>query len=140
MPRFYRSMLNDNGKPVVGADTNMLGVRVPPHGHPDIVPDVDGNVHRETGGLSVVPTWRDLPYFLIPKRLKPIIHDARGKNELACFGFGEGSFAQSSITDELILKPDSPRHATIQPSMPMPLGRFQQLIAETRFGWKVDET
>jgi len=36
MSLIYRSMLIDRDKPSVGSDTNMLGVRVPPHPRPDI--------------------------------------------------------------------------------------------------------
>jgi hypothetical protein len=132
-------MLNDNGLPVVGSESKMLGVRVPPHQQPDITRDANGIVIPGTGGMSVAPTWRDLPYFLIPKRLRSLMPDARGRNELACFRHGAGDFVESVVSESLVLKPDSRSHATIQPTRSMPLADFQQALAATRDGWAIDE-
>ncbi|WP_425614603.1 hypothetical protein NA78x_004476 [Anatilimnocola sp. NA78] len=140
MPRFYRAMVHENEIPVVGSGKNMLGVRVPPDPNPDIHPDDSGNVQPGNGGMSVAPTWRDLPHFLVPKRLKELAPKARGRNELACFRFGEGSFAASDVTEWLVLRPDSSIHATVQPGNSMLLADYQNAIGDTREGWNKDET
>jgi hypothetical protein len=132
-------MLGEDGKPIVGSDSNMLGVRIPPHKRPDIFPDADGNVSLGVHGMSVAPTWRDLPPFLIPKRLEHLAPDARGRDELICFRYGDGDFIQSPVTEELFLKPNSPTHGTVQPAYLMSSVDFQASLAATRDDWKVDE-
>ena len=53
MPKICRSMLEEDGKPKVGCETNMLGVRVPPDPRKDIVPGPSGTVVPQAGGMSV---------------------------------------------------------------------------------------
>jgi hypothetical protein len=132
-------MIHADDVPIVGSGKNLLGVRVPPDPQADIRPDGGGNVHPGASGMSVAPRWRDLPYFLIPKRLKELVPDARGRNDLVCFRCGEGNFVESSITEKLTLKPDRPTHATVQPANTMPLADYQNAIAATCDGWTKDE-
>ena len=117
----------------------MLGVRLPPHPRADIHPDDAGHVDRGLGGMSVAPAWRDLPYFLIPNRLKHLQPDARGKASLHCFRFDDGPFIECTINERLILKPDSDKHATVQPTKLIPVVEFQQALADTREDWHIDE-
>ena len=137
MPLIFRSMINNSGKPTVGTDSNMLGVRVPPHPRADVTPDEAGIVRPGSGGMSVAPSWRKLPIFLIPSRLKHLVAGARGADSLMCFQFGEGEFSDSSINSHLILRPNSATHGTVQPSRSMSLADFQQALADTRNSWTV---
>jgi hypothetical protein len=132
-------MLNENGSPIVGNETNMLGVRVPPHPRADVKPDQNGMVQTGMGGMSVSPGWRDLPPFLIPSRLGKLAPGARGSNKLTCFRFGEGSFGNAPVTQSLTLVVNRPTHGTVQPSRSMPITEFQKQLADTQAAWVIDE-
>lgn len=137
MAGVYRSMIAEDGRPVVGNGAKMLGVRNDGY---DIPFDADENVRPRTGGLSVVSNWHNLPLFLIPRRLQPQIKDARGSNQLACFRLGDFPFQDGQINDVLAMRPDSPHHGTIQPNRKMPLPEYQDALAATRSSWVIDET
>jgi hypothetical protein len=133
-------MRRDDGKPTVDATGKGLGVRgIPVNGVIDVDLDEDGNVILNAKGMSVAPAWRDLPYFLIPKRLKAIFPAARGSSELYCFTTGEGNFADGPIADGLDLKTDSPKHGVVVPRASVPLDQFQSDLAKTRASWVIDE-
>lgn len=136
MAGVFRSMLFDDGKPVVGDQSKMLGVR---HNGHDIPIDEDQMVRPKTGGLSVAPDWRVLPYFLIPRRLQNKSARARGNNNLACFRFEGLEFQEVQINVELVLQPDSGQHGTIEPNREMTLATFQSSLAGTRDSWTIDE-
>ena len=54
MPKIYRSMKEDNGKPVIEATNNGLGVRVSPSSTvTDVDLDPDGKVILNGKGMSV---------------------------------------------------------------------------------------
>lgn len=142
MPKIYRAMLDDGGKPKVGSGAKMLGVRVAPDPHADIDVDSQGNVHPQTGGMSVAPDWRKLPYFLVPKRLKAIRPDARGSNELVCWSMGAGPFVQGAVNSNLVLRPDqnsSPKHGLVEPAQIMSIAEFQDYLTQTVGEWIRDE-
>ncbi|MCI0681285.1 MAG: hypothetical protein L0Y71_04205 [Gemmataceae bacterium] len=142
MPQVYRSMLADGGKPKVGAQSKMLGVRVQPHANADIVVDDQGNVHPNTGGMSVAPGWRQLPSFLIPKRLRHLAPDACGRNQLVCWQMGEGAFVAARLADDLQLQPDADKpmvHGVIEPAQSMSIAQYQSSLAATRDHWMQDE-
>jgi hypothetical protein len=132
-------MLSNGGKPAIGTDSNMLGVRVPPHPNPDITPTADGSVSPGTHGMSVAPTWQELPYFLIPKRLKTKAPGAKGRNDLVCFRMGNGAFRTEAINEHLTMNADSATHGTVQPAHAMSIDDFQLRLAETQNEWVVDE-
>ncbi len=100
MPKICRSMLEDGGTPKVGSGGKLLGVRLSTD-PPDIRVDPNGDVHPNTGGMSVAPEWRKLPSFLIPRRLKPLLPDACGSNKLVCWTMGEGRFEEGDVNSEL---------------------------------------
>src|SRR3954449_5051421 len=99
MPKVYRAMRKaDDDRPVVDATGKGLGVRgVPYNGVTDVDLDEAGNVVLNGKGMSVVPTWRDLPFFLIPKRLRPLVPSARGASDTFCFTTGVGPFGDGEL-------------------------------------------
>jgi hypothetical protein len=130
-------MLRDGEKPIVGSGGKMLGVRTDGYD----IPIGDGGIVRpRTGGLSVAPEWRLLPFFLIPRRLKDKVKEARGSNKLSCFRLAEVRFEDTKINDDLDLRPDSPDHGTIEPARDMTLGAFQQALGNTRDSWTIEES
>jgi hypothetical protein len=135
-------MLADGDQPKVGNESKMLGVRIAPHPQADIAVDPNGDVHPNTGGMSVAPDWRQLPYFLIPRRLKALIPDARGSNHLVCWTLGQGLFEAGLLTNELALRldPDKPEaHGFVEPSQSVNIHAYQAAIAQTQSNWTREE-
>jgi hypothetical protein len=141
MPKIYRSMKKgDEGKPIVDATGKGLGVRgAPVNGVVDVDIDRSGNVILNGKGMSVAPAWRDLPYFLVSRRLKKQFPRARGSLELFCFTMGEGPFADGTIAPGLLLKTDSSTHGLVIPQNSVSLSQYQTDLADTRDRWIVDE-
>ncbi len=91
--------------------------------------------------MSVSDSWRNLPPFLIPKRLRKAgAPDARGSNKLACYGMGEGTFTSGDLSDALSLRLDTPTHGLVEPRETMAIEQFQEALGQTRESWEVDET
>jgi len=133
----------DDGLPIVGDQAKELGVRVPPNPHADIDVDLKTNLVVWNGkGMSVGANWRDLPTFLIPKRLSAIAPDAAGSNSLICYRFGTGEFVEGNLATglELIMKPGETNLGLVVPTSAVTITEFQQALAATRPDWKVDET
>ena len=89
--------------------------------------------------MSVVPTWRDLPSYRIPRRLRALVPDAAGKDEDVIWRLGEGPFAPGAITAELSLRPDRTTHGLIEPAGAMTLDQYRAALAATRDSWQIDE-
>ncbi|MBI3821473.1 MAG: hypothetical protein HY289_02210 [Planctomycetes bacterium] len=143
MPKIFRSMHDDGGKPKVGSGSKMLGVRGPPDPHADLPVDPNGNVHPQTGGMSVAPDWRKRPYFLVPMRLRSLVPRARGSNDLDCWRLGDGDFETVALTDKLDLRIDQGQplnHGVVEPKLNMSIVDFQDALAQTCDLWVVDET
>lgn len=140
MPRIFRAMINDGGRPKIGPSARGLGVRIPPDKHPDLLVGPDGTVEPGTGGMSVAPTWRDLPIHRIPMRLQPIVSDACGKDADACWRMGAGAFSATSVTEELSLAIGSAVHGTVEPAHSMAAESFQSALKATRDDWEIDES
>ncbi|MEX2138741.1 MAG: hypothetical protein WD894_05730 [Pirellulales bacterium] len=130
-------MLKDDGKPIVGSQRDMLGVR---ENGRDIPIDSGNIVHPGAGGLSVAPEWRVLPPFLIPRRLSSKVGDARGNAQLAIFRLGMADFIDSTIGQFLRLRVTSAMHGSIEPAMISALADYQAQLAATREEWVFDET
>lgn len=141
MPKIYRAMRRaDDGKPVVDATGKGLGVRgTPINAVVDVDLDAQGNVVLNSKGMSVGPAWRDLPYFLVSRRLKAKFPAARGAADLFCFTTGDGPFRDEKVAPGLDLKVDSPKHGHVVPQQLAPLQQFQADLAGTRDTWIVDE-
>ena len=127
--------------PVVGsASSSELGARP---GH-DITVDSAGNVVRGNSGMSVSPSWRDIEFNRIPKRLRHIVPGAKGANITSCYTMGVGSFQKGIIANGLELIPDQVQgpvtHGVIAPVQVVPLGQFQSDLESTRASWQIDET
>jgi hypothetical protein len=134
MPLIYRSMTRDGDHPKVGATAKTLGVRVPGD-----LPSDDGQVSPGTGGMSVAPSWRDLPPHRIPRRLLHLAPDAAGSDADACWRMGVGPFEAGAVAEGLSLRPDRPDHGLVEPSERMTLERYQAALAATRDLWQIDE-
>lgn len=136
VPLIYRAMTREGDKPKIGPSARTLGVRP----SVDITADENGFVIPQTGGMSVAPSWRDLPPHRIPLRLQPIARDACGRNEDACWRMGSGDFDDSPVTDSLDLRREKSDHGLVEPSRTMELNDFQVAIASTYDLWDIDET
>lgn len=137
MPRVYRAMTVDNGRPLLARSARGLGVRVG-SGPTDDIPLVDGsNVVPGTGGMSVSPRWQDLPYYRIPRRLKL---GARGKDEDAIWRLGDGHFLDDRLSEGLSLRVDSQTHGLVEPSERMLITDYEKHLHATCNDWVIDET
>jgi hypothetical protein len=140
MPKIYRSMKeHPDGKPVIEATNKGLGVRVAPSIVTDVDLDQDGRVILNGKGMSVAPTWRDLPPHLISRKLKPKYSDALGSPQLRCFTMGDGPFQNGPIADRMDLTCNEPKHGLVVPRLLASLDQFQADLASTRDDWKIDE-
>lgn len=113
-----------------------------PEPEPDIAADESGMVRPETGGMSVVPNWRDLRFYRIPRRLKIKVPGAKGSDQLFCWRLGEGPFVAGPIAPRLSLRPDDDvhsKHGVIEPTQVMALTEYQEALAATRDQWVIDE-
>lgn len=133
--KIYRPMIADNEKPRLGENARTLGVRVPK----DITPDGDGDVHPNTGGMSVRPNPKDIPLEFVPKRLRTTFLGAVGPDSNVIFSFGDGPFVAGPLAPHLVLRPDKPRHGNVEPAVLTSLGAFRAAIAATREDWSRDE-
>jgi hypothetical protein len=145
MPRIFRAMTAaEDHLPTVVQSARGLGVRVPE----DVNLNEKGQVDDTCGGMSVAPTWQDLPPHRIPKRLNDklsrIEKDARGSNADFCWRMGSGDFVKSIVSERLVLviddvpEGDDP-HGLVAPMTSCEIEAFRNAIADTRDEWVVDE-
>ena len=137
MPKIYRGMKQDQGKPALGPTPMTLGARVPE----DIYADASGLVYPGIGGMSVSPSLLTLPYFRVSKRLRALRPDATGSNELCVWSMGVGNFADGFLTAQLQLRldPDNEKHGFVEPAVSMSLDEYQNALISTRDLWTIDE-
>jgi hypothetical protein len=126
----YRGMQEESGKPKIGDSPKQLGVRIPPHPNPDIVPDAAGNVHPPTianpRGMSCAATIQDLP-----RHRRPVTWQGTEKQK----GFKVWRIAEADLGPDLIAYHDSAKHITIGPARIMTLNQFQAALAVTQSKW-----
>lgn len=143
MPRICRTMtivqIGGVDRPKIGDTARSLGVRVAPAESPDIPVATDGKVVPGSGGMSVAPTWRDLPRHRIPIRLKTLLPSACGSNQDACWAMGEGAFEVSRVASGLSLRLDSPVHGLVEPEYNQYISEYRGHLAATRDQWVVAE-
>jgi hypothetical protein len=142
-PKVYRAMKRDpaDNLPVVGSTSSSeLGARP----GVDIRVNAAGNVAVDGSGMSVVPGWRNLQIYRIPKRLKDIVPGAKGANSTSCFTIGVGPFQNGVVANGLELIPDLGKapvfHGVIAPIQVVPLAQYQTDLENTRAAWQIDET
>jgi len=127
---------DEDDLPTVEQSSNGLGVRMAV----DIDVDGQGNVMMNGKGMSVAPSWRKLPIYRIPRRLRDKIPKARGSNSVYCFKYGAGPFVQGAFAAGLELVPDSSTHGCVVPAQTTLLAQFERDLADTRGGWQIDES
>lgn len=137
MPRIVRAMKPDGPYPLVGASKKALGVEIGSGRNDDLRGDAKGLVRPETGGMSVSPTWRDLPGHRIPRRLRVLCPKATGNDYFDCWQFGDGPFIDETITEELSLRTDHLSHGVVEPSHEMSASHYQAALAATRENWSL---
>lgn len=89
----------------------------------DIPVDASGNVHPNTGGVSVSPSPQDLPSHRRPPEFGGTGKDPVWKLDV------------SDLGDDLQHVPDKPGHGTIQPKRSMPLSKYQKALADLKSRW-----
>lgn len=134
MPKVFRVMKEQNGKPVVGGGALMLGVRVPT----DVTLDEAGMVNSD-GGMSVSPSLSTLPFCLVPRRLRGLRRGATGNDRHRVWRAGEGSFANGLFARDLRLANATTTHGTIGGVRPLSLNQLQRALAATIELWVIDE-
>lgn len=141
MPKIFRAMKKaDDEKPVAGATSSSLGVRIPGGSQKaDIDVDEKGLVILNSKGMSVSPGLRDLPSFCIPERLRDKFPDATGSNKSFCFSMGEGPFVNGPLTVDLDFVVDTAKHGLVTPRVAVTLTQLQADLASTRDLWTIDE-
>lgn len=145
MPKVYRSMFENAGRPRIGNDTCELGVRPP--GHPvnaDVNVDASGNVVLDGGGMSVFPSivpadLKRIPKRLIPLRLASKVPGAAGDDDMKIWTTGAGAFASGPMTATLALNVTGRSHGTMCPAQAMSLNDLQTELATTQPDWTVEE-
>ncbi len=127
---FYRAMMPGNdGFPMIGKSSRMLGVRVPQ----DIAPDAEGLVRPGAGGMSVAPgsEWN------VPNHRRP-----RGMKRGSSGNSGDRMYALSDDSipvDKLNVRPDPgfpETHAFFEPAASVKLQQYEADLADTREDWR----
>jgi len=103
--------IDADGLPMVGNRFGMLGVRTPK----DIAVDTNGQVHPESGGLSVERDIEDVPFDPSPK-----------------FRIFE---APRELPESLVFREDKPGHVNSEPATTCTIEEFQRALASTRADW-----
>ncbi|UQA54985.1 hypothetical protein [Polyangium aurulentum] len=135
-------MKADGDRPLVGSGRGELGVRLPGGmGKPDVTPDEANLVHPGRGGMSVSPSLRQLPYFLIPRRLDETLglRGAKAPNDWCVWRMGIGPFIGAAVGPDLFLRPDGDDHGLLEPSRVMLASDYQTFLGGTRDAWVIDE-
>ena len=148
MPRVYRSMKEENGrpreeengKPKIERSASALGIRIDGESA-DIQLQPDGSVKAEAQGMSVAPLPKFLPRFRVYHGLKHVVEGAKSPDaSLRIWRTGEGDFLRENLTSDLRLYPDAPengivKHGVVAPARKMALAEYETALAETQSDW-----
>lgn len=137
MPRIVRAMKSDGQYPLVAASKNALGAVIGGGRNDDLPGDANALVRPKSGGMSVSPTWRDLPGHRIPRRLRALCPKATGNDLMDCWQFGDGPFTDGTVASSLSLRTDQLTHGVVEPSREMPAQEYQAALAATRENWNL---
>ena len=115
-----------DGLPQVGRSARSLGIRTPTETtDPDVTASAPGDIIQPgTGGMSVAP---DDPVNLPPFRRPPAL-GGRGKDPV-------WELDTTDLGPDLQYRQDSATHGLIEPTRPMTLTEFEQLLEATRAKW-----
>lgn len=118
----YRSMKTGaDGQPLPEPTARGLGARVPI----DIPVDAQGNVHPNTGGVSVAPYTPGN----LPSHRRPTTLGGTGRDDV--WGIDSGD-----LGPDLRYVQDCPTHGTIQPTRTMPANEYQDALKRTKSRWR----
>jgi hypothetical protein len=142
MPRIYRSMERDGGRPRIGRSATALGVSIRVEREKileDIPVDDSRRVSPSTGGMSVAPSWRSLPPYRVPARLRHLCPKARGRDDVSCWKMGEGDFEDGPLAPGLNFRRDTATHGLVEPAQVVPLDAYEADLAATQDQWIIDK-
>jgi RHS repeat-associated protein len=121
----YRGMKNDGGVPEIGPSARTLGARP----GTDIPVDSNGMVHPGSGGVSVSP---HSPTNL-PQHRRPPEFGGTGRDPVWRIG-------SANLPEGLTYRPDPHNpggHGFIEPSRPMSISEYQNLLASSQGTWSL---
>ena len=120
----FRAMkVEPDGLPKVGRSSRELGVRLDGPTI-DISVGEDGTVEPETGGMSVaLDAARNLPKPRLPRSL-----GGEGRDPVF-------TMFKADIPKNLLVRPDRPKHALVEPIRRCPLADFESALTSTRPFW-----
>lgn len=107
-----------DGHPQTGDTKRTLGA-VDAGESADVIPDEEGLVHPDDGGMSVATRRRAIPHYR--EKRDPVW---RLDTEL--------------LPDTLQFRQDSRAHGVIEPAVSMPLDIYRETLAEPRGDWERD--
>lgn len=115
---------DQDGHPVVEHSARGLGVRA--HGErSDILPSPGGNVHPESGGMSVVlDRVANLPRHRLPAGLGGLGRDPVFR------------ISEKAIPATLLVRVSGHPHALIEPRVICMLAEYEEQLASTRPSWE----
>ena len=116
-------MREADGLPELGTSSGRtLGAR-----SDDIAVDADSMVYPDTGGLSVAPGAPEN----LPRHRRPPEYGGTGRDPVWCID-------SCDLPDGLKYRPDPDNptgHGFLEPSLPMPIEEYQDLLAQTQPIW-----
>ena len=125
MPKIYRTMYEQDGKPRAGQNFCELGVRPPgrilPDGRragADVDSDAVGNVVLNKKGMSVFRSLGDLavlPSRLVPMHLAGKVRGAAGPTGGRIWTMGQGPFSACALSETLELFESGGWHGVVCP-------------------------
>ena len=137
MPKIYRTMFDQGGRPLVGNAFCELGIRPT-----DVDVDGRGNVALNGNGMSVFRSLADLPRLcsrLVPIHLARKVRGAAGPTGTRVWTMGAGPFVSAPLAGNLALREAGGLHGTICPTTAMTTAAFQSELAATQGSWAIDE-
>ena len=160
MAAVFRGMFEEagTGRPALsvtpGEKPLLLGVPVVPHDavmptgeNADLWAQPDGTVRPGRGGMSVSPSWKTMPFFTVPARLRGVspFRAASGDPGPDSFIWSHSveaiptAGATGPFARDLTLRMNSKRHGMIEPAATVNHTIYRDAIQATRPAWQIDE-